>query len=340
MVFKQQEKTNKQTKPNQTKLLTGAFDERGCLRKVSPLLSSRFIFIAIFRQVSPFLPPLPSSLSPVPSPTATPGELDWRSFHAGAQTFYFQRKPASEGDGRQAGAAQGSRRPAGSTPAPAPTPAPARVELAGRTEAPGDAAAAAPGHNVAKCSRPAAEDEEALRCRRPGNGCRDWPPPAALSSRGPSDRAEGRAPRERRRSRLAAPPPALRLCAALSRAPRNPRALERPGPPRPPPARAVSRHGNATPDAERKSERAGAGKEAARPRRSNARSEGAPSRAGGLSASIRTPGSGPQLERRARNLKTLCSPGFPQPSPSPCESWGPPCPPAPSARWVFFLVFL
>ena len=179
-----------------------------------------------------------------------------------------------------------------------------------------------------------------MRCRRPGNGCRDWSPPAALSSRGPSDRAEGRAPRERRRSRLAAPPPALRLCAALSRAPRNPLALERPGPPRPPPARAVSRHSNPTPDAERKSEGAGTGKEAARPRRSNARSKGAPSRAGGLSASIRTPGSGPQLERRARNLKTLCSPGFPQPSPSPCESWGPPCPPAPSARWVFFLVFL
>ncbi|XP_055405177.1 paired box protein Pax-6 isoform X5 [Bubalus kerabau] len=127
-------------------------------------------------------------------------------------------------------------------------------------------------------------------------------------------------------------PPALRLCAALSRAPRNPLAPERSGQPRPPPARAVSRHCSPTPEAERKSEGAGAGKEAARPGRWNARSEGARSRTGGLSASIKPPGSGPQLGRRARNLKTLCAPGFPQPSPSPCESWGTPCPRAPSIR--------
>ena len=164
-----------------------------------------------------FLPssPLPSSLSPVPSPTATPGELDRRSFHAGAQTFYFQRKPASEGDRQRAGAAQGSGRPARSTPAPAP--APARVDLAGRTKALGAAASAAPGHSVAKCSRPAGEDEEALRCHRPRNGCSDRPPPAALSSLGPSERAESRAPRERRGSRLASPPPSRppALCGAL-----------------------------------------------------------------------------------------------------------------------------
>lgn len=158
----------------------------------------------------PFLPPL----SPVPSPTATPGELGRRSFHAGAQTLYFQRKPASEGDGRRAGAAQGSGRAAGSLPAPA------RAELAGRTEAPSAAEAAVPGPSVAKCSWPAGEDEEALRCPRPGNGCRDQPPAAALSSRGPSERAESGCAEEAPKGparRAAARSPALWLCAALCR---------------------------------------------------------------------------------------------------------------------------
>lgn len=278
----------------------------------------------------PFLPPL----SPVPSPTATPGELGRRSFHAGAQTLYFQRKPASEGDGRRAGAAQGSGRAAGSLPAPA------RAELAGRTETPGASEAAAPGPSVAKCSWPAGEDEEALRRPRPGNGCRDQPPAAALSSRGPSERAEsGRAeeaPGEPAR-RAAARSPALWLCAALRRGTKSagtraPRGTA--------PAASPSRVHR-----QRQSHAAGgekervSGEEATRPKRSNARSEGAQSGAG-LSASIKPPGCCPQLERRARNLKTLCFPGFPQPPPSPCESWGLPCPSVPSARWVFFLVFL
>lgn len=179
---------------------------------MSPLLSSRIILLQYSGRSppsSPFLPPL----SPVPSPTATPGELlGRRSFHAGAQTLYFQRKPASEGDGRRAGAAQGSGRAAGSPPAPA------RAELAGTTEAPCAEAAGAPGPSVAKCSPPAGEDEEALRCPRPGNGCRNQPPPAALSSRGPSEHAEIRRAEEAAMEpacRAAVRSPDLRLCAAF-----------------------------------------------------------------------------------------------------------------------------
>lgn len=90
----------------------------------------------------------------------------------------------------------------------------ARAELAGRIEAPGAAAAGAPGPSVAKCSRPAREDEEVLRCPRPRNGCRNQPPPAALSS----ERAEiGRAEEAARELACCAAvrSPALRLCAAL-----------------------------------------------------------------------------------------------------------------------------
>lgn len=176
---------------------------------MSPLLSSCFIFIAIFRQVSPFLPP---SFLPLagPLPHCYAGRVGRRSFHAGAQTFYFQRKPASEGDSRRAGAAQGSGQAASSVPAPA------RARLAGRTEAPGAAAAAAPDPNVAKCPRPAAEDEEALRCPRPGNGFGYPAGPAALSSEGPSERALSERAEGAPRSQLAAPPPARppALCGA------------------------------------------------------------------------------------------------------------------------------
>lgn len=221
---------------------------------MSPLLSSCFIFIAIFRQVSPFPPSfLPSSLWPVPSPTATPGELGRRSFHAGAQTFYFQRKPASEGDSRPAGAAQGSGQAAGSVPAPA------RARLAGRTEAPGAAAAAAPDPNVAKCPRPAAEDEEALRCPRPGNGFGDPAPPAALSGRGPSERAQSERAEGAPRSQLAAPPPArppaLRLCAALGSGTEESAGTRAPRGTAPADSRSrVSRQSSHTLEAERKNE--------------------------------------------------------------------------------------
>jgi hypothetical protein len=141
----------------------------------------------------PFLPPL----SPVPSPTATPGELGQRSFHAGAQTFYFQRKPVSEGDCPRAGATQESGRATGSAPAPV------RVELAGRTEAPG----AALGPSIAECSRPAGEDQEALWYPRPGDGRRDQLPPLLCPAGGPANAQRAGAARERRGSRIAAPLP-------------------------------------------------------------------------------------------------------------------------------------
>lgn len=116
------EKNPKQQKPkkkkkSQTKLLTGALTttkERMPLKGESHFfLLDFFIFQYPSRSLPLFFPPH----SPVPSPTTTPGELGRRSFHAGAQTFYFQRKPASEGDGSRAAAARSSGQPAGSAPA-------------------------------------------------------------------------------------------------------------------------------------------------------------------------------------------------------------------------------
>lgn len=124
VVFKQQQggkKTqnnkNQKKKKSQTKLLTGALTatkERMPLKGESHFfLLDFFIFQYPSRSLPLFFPPH----SPVPSPTTTPGELGRRSFHAGAQTFYFQRKPASEGDGSRAAAARSSGQPAGSAPA-------------------------------------------------------------------------------------------------------------------------------------------------------------------------------------------------------------------------------
>lgn len=181
---------------------------------MSPLLSSCFIFIAIFRQVSPFLPP---SFLPLarPLPHCYAGRVGPEKFPRRSPNFLLPAKagvrgrPPASGSSAGLGAA-GPLNPSASASA-------ARVDLAGRTKVLGAAASAAPGHSVAKCSRPAGEDEEALRCHRPRNGCSDRPPPAALSSLGPSERAESRAPRERRGSRLASPPPARppALCGAL-----------------------------------------------------------------------------------------------------------------------------
>lgn len=132
--------------------------------------------------------------------------------------------------------------------------------------------------------------------------------------------AEG-APREPA-CRVSARPPTLGLCAALDSgaeesactpAPRGHRAHHQPE--RSQSARQPHAGGR------RKSELARAGKEATRPRRWDARSEGAQSRAGGLSATGLLPPT--PLERGARNLKTLCSPGFPRlSSPSACGGWG------------------
>lgn len=182
-----------------------------------------------------------------------------------------------------------------------------------------------------------------MRCPRPGKGGQDHTPPVALSSRGPRERAgSGRTegtPREPAH-RAAASSPALRLCAAF-----------RPG-------TEVRWHSSAEGHCARRpleqsqsarqphaggreKERVSGSREGSHQARAIERAlQGSSEPGRRLSASIKPSGSCPQLERRARNLKTLSSPGFPQPSPSPCESWGPPCLPAPSARWVFFLVFL
>lgn len=163
----------------------------------------------------PFLPPF----SPVPSPIATPGELGRRSFHAGAQTLYFQRKPPSEGDGRRAGAgaARGSGPAAGAPPAPAP--ARAEPAEASRLRARQPPRLAAP-------SSPNAPGRQETRKRlrgAPGPGTAAGTAHRRLlcPARGPRERAgSGRtegAPRKP--ARRAAPPPprppALRLCAAF-----------------------------------------------------------------------------------------------------------------------------
>lgn len=197
---------------------------------MSPLLSSRFIFIAVFRQVSPFLPP---SFSPLagPLPHCYAGRVGPEKFPRRSPNFVLPAKARVGWRRRRAGAAQGSGRAAGSTPAPA--------EFAGRTEASSATAAGAPGPSVAKCSRSAGEDEEALRCPRPGSGCRNQPPAAALSSRGPSERAESGSAEGTGlpRGRLLAGPQAL---CCIRPGHRNPLAPARRGAPRRPPARAES----------------------------------------------------------------------------------------------------
>ncbi|VTJ58673.1 Hypothetical predicted protein [Marmota monax] len=132
-------------------------------------------------------------------------ELGQRSFHAGAQTFYFQRKPASESDRWRARAAQGSGPAAGSAPALA------RVKLAGRIEAPGAAADAAPGPSIVKRSRAAGEDEEDLWYPRPGKDRKEQPPPLLCPACGPASAQRAGARRERRGSQLAEP-----LCGSSS----------------------------------------------------------------------------------------------------------------------------
>lgn len=308
---------------------------------MSPLLSSRFVFYCNIQagippsSSPPFLPPV----SLVPSPIATPGELGRRSFHAGAQTLYFQQKPASEGDGRQAGAALGSGPAAGSPPAPAP----ARAELTEEPGAAAAAAAAAPGPHhlpMLPARRRGGRGSAVLQARErlPGpNAAGCFVQPRAQGARG--ERAHRGSAQEAcspRRRLLARPPPLCRAppgtqvrwhSSAEGHGARRP--LERS-----PSAR--QRHAGCREKGSVSGSREGSHQAQAVERALR----GSPEPSPGLSASFKPSGSRPQLERRARNLKTLYSPRFPQPSPSPCESWGLPCPPAPSARWVFFLVFL
>lgn len=162
--------------------------------------------------IPPILPP-PSFLRSRRSP---PPLLRPESWAGEVSTLEPKLCTSSKSPRRRATAGERERRWApGRRPAHPQRLAPARAEL---TEEPGAAAAAAaPGPINSKCSRLAGEEEEALRCSRPGNGCRDRTPPAALSSRGPRERAgSGRtegAPRKPAR-RAAASSPALRLCAA------------------------------------------------------------------------------------------------------------------------------
>lgn len=147
----------------------------------------------------PFLP-LPSSPLTGALPHCFAGRVGPEKFPRRSPNFVLPAKPR----GRRPGTAPGSGRAAGVSPAPA------RAELAGRTRAPGAAEAAAPCPSVARCPRPAGEEEEAPWRPRPGNGCRDLQRPAALSCRGPSERAgsgrtEGAPRRPARRAAAGSP---------------------------------------------------------------------------------------------------------------------------------------
>lgn len=97
-------------KKKKIKTLDRSFDQRGCLRKVSPLLSSRFIFIAAFRQVSPFLPP---SFLPLarPLPHCYAGRVGPEKFPRRSPNFLLPARagvrvrPPASGSGAGLGAA-------------------------------------------------------------------------------------------------------------------------------------------------------------------------------------------------------------------------------------------
>lgn len=180
---------------------------------------------------SPFLPPL----SPVPSPIASPGESGRRSFHAGAQTLYFQRNPAAGDQERR--------------PAPGGQPAcPRRQRGLSSQEEPGlreqqkprlpaPASPGAPGRR---------ERRKRLRgARGPGTAAGTSSGRPLCPAAGPASAPGAGAPRERLGGRLAArrparpparPPPLCRARAGH----RSPPALERRGAARPPSAGAES----------------------------------------------------------------------------------------------------
>lgn len=237
-----------------------------------------FIFQYPGRSLPLFFPPL----SPVPSPTATPGELGLRSFHAGAQTFYFQRKPASEGDGPREPQQRGSsgrrlalhQRKCGWSSRRAARLQGAPANRSSQLQRLQKLAVSAKGRRGS--SVPQAAESSRRRCFCPA-------------------RAEP-ARKERPTSRLSAPPPASPRSGFVQDSPGTelPAALEhqRVIAPSASRSRLDGHHGRA-PEATRDPERERAVKEATRPRRSDALCEGAPSRSQGLPASIHPPGPSP-----------------------------------------------
>lgn len=307
------------------------------------------ILIAIARQVSP-PPPLPTSSAPFPSfsPIAGPlppshrlESLGRRSFHAGAQTFYFQRKPASEGECPRAGSGAGFRG-AGDIIA-----APAQTELAWKASSlpaqlPATASSNAPGgrERTQRFSGASPVPGSAAEINRLGQ---------ALSSPGPSESAEsGRAEGAGAQRRPHAARSPSGFVPPSARAPKSLLASRRLGAPCTPPALADSA-GQAAPrppETERQRERVRSSREkATRPRRWNGTRAPKQLRAERVNCQLpgSPPDSGPQLERRARNLKTLRSRGSFSPTFAPAlqklRSSSPPVLRPPVLGGYFFFLF-
>lgn len=169
---------------------------------MSPLLSSRFIFIAIFRQVSPFLPPsfLPSRRSPPPL-------LRRESWAGEVSTQEPKLCTSSESPRRRATAGERERlRARGGRPAHSQrqrglsSQEEPRLQAQQKPRSPAPASPNAPGRR----------ERTKKLCGAPGPGTAAGTSLRRLlcPAEGPASAQRAGAPRKRRKSRLAALPPA------------------------------------------------------------------------------------------------------------------------------------
>lgn len=256
---------------------------------MSPLLSSRFILIAIFRQVSLYLPPsfLPSRRSPPPL-------LRRESWAREVSTQEPKLSTSSESPCRRATAREREpRRNRAGRPAQhqrqCGLSSQEELRLQARLSAPASPNAPGRRERIKRLCGTQGQETAAETSYR-----RCFVQPGAQRTRRERARrgsAEGAGSPRRC-------PPALRLCAAFGSSTEEPVALERQGGITP----AAGRNGfhrRGWRQRKAASEREPAGKEATRPRPWDARSEGARSRAGGLSAAIKPPGCRLQLNLSA-----------------------------------------
>lgn len=249
---------------------------------MSPLLSSRFLYISISRQVSPS-PSLLSSLLAGPLPHCYAWRVGPEKFPRRSPNFLLPAK--ARVGGRRSREPRRRGAPGGWLARHQPTATGTLGDQlgSGRPGKPQLSAAASPK------ARGQRERTKRL-CRAPGRG--EQPLAMLLSSRGRA--SAQRAPNQPTLC-TASRQPALRLCARTSWAQNCPRHSSAKGSSRRPPAGSrLDGHRSHELEATRNPERVTAVKEATRPRRSDALSERAPSRSQGQPASIQPQGPGLQ----------------------------------------------